>query len=284
MNILLINTNPVVSRLISLCIREDKTVLEEVTNTSSIQRDNYDIVFIDDLSYTEEAEKALNVLQTRQKVLLLGNNSMDEHFESFDEVLRKPFLPSQIRSVIDALNSEEEEVDAPANAHFIFPLSIEVKDEDELLQTEEEKVEEEEIFEAENSESPEILDSEEISRIRSLLQENEEDEETIVPEEKDYEERKREVITEHLEADGLEIVSEDEIINILSKKTEKQKNKKTKNKKKKKKRPKQSKEKEDTYTFEEALIAAVEGMKVKKIKKLLKNADVTINIKFKDKK
>ncbi|HIP18011.1 MAG TPA: hypothetical protein EYG78_01600 [Sulfurovum sp.] len=279
MNILLINTNPVVSRLISLCIREDETVLEEVTNTSSIQRDNYDIVFIDDLSYTEEAERALNVLQIRQKVLLLGNNSMDEHFESFDEVLRKPFLPSQIRSVIDALNSEEEEVDAPADEHFIFPLSIEVKDEDELLQTEEEKVEEDEIFEAENSESPEILDSEEISRIRSLLQENEEDEETIVPEEKDYEERKREVITEHLEADGLEIVSEDEIINILSKKTEKQKNKK-----KKKKRPKQSKEKEDTYTFEEALIAAVEGMKVKKIKKLLKNADVTINIKFKDKK
>jgi len=279
MNILLINTNPVVSRLISLCIREDETVLEEVTNTSSIQRDNYDIVFIDDLSYTEEAERALNVLQIRQKVLLLGNNSMDEHFESFDEVLRKPFLPSQIRSVIDALNSEEEEVDAPADEHFIFPLSIEVKDEDELLQTEEEKVEEDEIFEAENSESPEILDSEEISRIRSLLQENEEDEETIVPEEKDYEERKREVITEHLEADGLEIVSEDEIINILSKKTEKQKNKK-----KKKKRPKQSKEKEDTYTFEEALIAAVEGMKVKKIKKLLKNANVTINIKFKDKK
>jgi len=215
MNILLINTNPVVSRLISLCIREDETVLEEVTNTSSIQRDNYDIVFIDDLSYTEEAERALNVLQIRQKVLLLGNNSMDEHFESFDEVLRKPFLPSQIRSVIDALNSEEEEVDAPADEHFIFPLSIEVKDEDELLQTEEEKVEEDEIFEAENSESPEILDSEEISRIRSLLQENEEDEETIVPEEKDYEERKREVITEHLEADGLEIVSEDEIINIF---------------------------------------------------------------------
>ena len=279
MNILLINTNPVVSRLISLCIREDKTVLEEVTNTSSIQRDNYDIVFIDDLSYTEEAEKALNVLQTRQKVLLLGNNSMDEHFESFNEVLRKPFLPSQIKSVIDALNSEEEEVDAPADEHFIFPLSIEVKDEDELLQTEEEKVEVDEIFEAENSESPEILDSEEISRIRSLLQENEEDEETIVPEEKDYEERKREVITEHLEADGLEIVSEDEIINILSKKSEKQKNKN-----KKKKTPKQSKEKEDTYTFEEALIAAVEGMKVKKIKKLLKNANVTINIKFKDKK
>ena len=48
--------------------------------------------------------------------------------------------------------------------------------------------------------------------------------------------------------------------------------------------PNDKRKKEETFTFEEALLAAVEGMKVKKIKKLLKDAEVTIKISFKDKK
>ena len=47
---------------------------------------------------------------------------------------------------------------------------------------------------------------------------------------------------------------------------------------------KEKKNKEEIFTFEEALLAAIEGMKVKKIKKLLKDAEVTIKINFKDKK
>ena len=269
MNILLINTNPVVSRLISLCIREDNTVLEEVTEVSAVKLDKYDIVFVDDLSYVKEIEKILTTLQIKQKVLLLGNNSVDDIFESFDEVLRKPFLPSQIRAVLDVLNSKEE---APTAEHFIFPLSTEEDPEDELLKVEEEEVE------VENTASSKILDFDEIARIRSLLEEDE-DEETVVPDEEDYEARKIEVITEHLEADGLEIVSEDEIIHILSNKDAKSKKKKSKKSKNKSKE-----KKEASYTFEETLIAAIEGMKTKKIKKLLKDADITISIKFKDKK
>jgi len=92
--------------------------------------------------------------------------------------------------------------------------------------------------------------------------------------------RKVEVITEHLEADGLEIVNEEEYVDTLSKKSKKVK----KEKKIKSKKKKTEKKEKDTYTFEEALIAAVEGMKVKKIKKLLKGADVTIKISFKDQK
>ncbi len=294
MNILLINTNPVVSRLISLCIREDNTVLEELTEVSAAKLDSYDIVFVDDASCVSDVRQLLQNLRIEKKVLLLGNNIFEDLTADFDEVIKKPFLPSQIRSSIDALENTEDKVDSPIDAHFIFPLSTEEESEDELIKVEKEKKSEapeedvEETSEPENADTAEILDFDEIARIRSLLEEDAEearDEETAVAEEEDYETRKIEVITEHLAADGLEIVSEDEIINILSNKPEKTKTKKKKLKKEKnQKKLKKEIEKEATYTFEEALIAAIEGMKVKKIKKLLKDADITISIKFKDKK
>jgi len=283
MNILLINTNPVVSRLISLCMREDNTVLEEVAEASAVKLDSYDIVFVDDASCVSNVRQLLQNMTSEKKVLLLGNNILEDLTGDFNEVIKKPFLPSDIRSAIDTLNHTEEKPEETVDAHFIFPLSTEEESEDELFKEEEKGSEnEEEASAAESSDTSKILDFNEIARIRSLLED--EDEETVVPEE-EYETRKREVITEHLEADGLEIVSEDEIINILSRKPEKSQKKKAKTDKKQKKAKKRSKkEKEASYTFEEALIAAIEGMKVKKIKKLLKNADIKISINFKDKK
>ena len=234
MNILLINTNPVVSRLISLCIREDHTVLEEVTEISAVKLSSYDIVFVDDASYVSSTRQLLENIETEKKVLLLATNTLDEISEDFDKVIKKPFLPSEIRSVIDSLKHEENE-DTPSDVHFIFPLS-----------TEEESVEE--TSEPEEDETSKILDSNEIARIRSLLEEDE-DERIVLPEE-DYETRKREVITEHLEADGLEIVSEDEIINILSNKPEKSKKKRKKTEKKQKKSEKESqKRKRSNFYF-----------------------------------
>jgi len=95
----------------------------------------------------------------------------------------------------------------------------------------------------------------------------------------------------------LEIVDEDEYVEALSKKPLSEKNEKSseqsdnptgtrlKKKKNKTKKDKRNKKKnEENFIFEEALLAAVEGMKVKKIKKLLKNAEVTIKINFKGKK
>jgi hypothetical protein len=87
-----------------------------------------------------------------------------------------------------------------------------------------------------------------------------------------YETRKVEVIKKHLEEDGLEILNEDNMLDIL--------NTKSKKKKEKKKKSKKVKE-EEKFSFEEELLAAVKGMKVKKLKKLLKGAEITIQINFK---
>jgi len=123
---------------------------------------------------------------------------------------------------------------------------------------------------------PKVLDSNEIEQIKALLDEEEEEIDLVEPaDEEEYEARKVEVITQKLEADGLEIVEEEEIISSLSEEPKKKKEKAKRKKKKKKKE-------EDIYTMEEALLAAIENMKPKKIKKLLKGAEVTIKIRFKD--
>ena len=262
MNILLINTNPVVSRLISLCMRDDDTAFEEVTEVNAVALDRYDIVFVDDASYIDGLEDTLTNFMIRKKVFLSSKSSGEDLMDFFDEVIKKPFLPSQITAVLESIDEIEDDTEKIVDTNFIFPLSTEETNT-------EDKIEE--------PKKAEVLDRSEIERIKALLEDDDLELEPIEMEHDiDYESRKVEVITQHLESDGLEIVNEDEYVETLSKKSKKEKKIKSKKKKGEKKE-------KDTYTFEEALIAAVEGMKVKKIKKLLKGADVTIKISFKDK-
>ncbi len=275
MHILLININPVVSRLISLCAREEHIDLEEVNSVDAVVRDRYDVVFVDEASYGSEAKELLANLIMRKKVFLSSSDEMSDEANIFDNIITKPFLPSQIIAVLDSLE-EDETIELATETPSIFPLSTN----DEVSVAE--SPEEDEI------EDTAVLDTDEIEKIKALLDMDEEVEEVN---ETEYESRKREVITQQLIADGLEIVDEDEYVDALSKKplaekeqkSKKQKRKSNKRRKEKKKK-KEKKIKEEIFTFEEALLAAIEGMKVKKIKKLLKDAEVTIKINFKDKK
>ena len=272
MHILLININPVVSRLISFCMRDENMNLEEVENVAAVSRDRYDVVFVDEASYGDETEALLMNLLMRKKVFLTSSDEMDDALRLFDTVIKKPFLPSQITAVLESLE-ENDTLEAATETPSIFSLS-----------TEEVNVEESEDEAAEEDEKSEtkVLDLNEIDKIKALL-DMEEEVEAVSDEE--YESRKVEVIKQQLIADGLEIVDEDEYVESLSKKPVGRKNEKMKNKKKQsKKRKKEKKEEVEIFTFEEALLAAVEGMKVKKIKKLLKGAEVTIKINFKDQK
>jgi hypothetical protein len=257
MHILLININPVVSRLISLCMRESHINLEEVQNVVAVARDRYDVVFVDEASYVEEIQELLENLIMRKKVFLSSSNDVSDEARLFDSIIKKPFLPSQITAVLESLEEDDTFTEVPS----IFPLSS-----DEESVEDEEDVDE--IVEEDEQEGNEVLDSNEIEKIKALLDMDEENIEEVSDEE--YESRKIEVIKQQLIADGLEIVDEDEYVEFLGKKSKKNKVKKSKKEQKIKKNKKQD---EETFTFEEALIAAVEGMKVKKIKKLLKGID-----------
>jgi len=298
MHILLINNNPVVSRLISLCIREKKITLEEVERIGSVLRDKYDVVFVNESSYGVETKEALSNLIISKKVLLSNEHYSIKQGSFFDMAIQKPFLPSQISAVLESLDGSETTEgsgDATPTDSFIFPLASEEGQEEHIdTESQNDEMIDLKISESEDGENKEtdlsifesieeeatgtnILDSNEIDKIKTLLEMEEEiSDETKELSGETYEDRKIEVIKEHLIADGLELVNEDEYVESLSTKP-----KKSKSKKKKKKKKKKSVE---TFTFEEALLAAVEGMKVKKIKKLLRGAEVNLKINFKDKK
>ena len=241
MNILLINTNPVVSRIISLCMRADIYNLEELSDVSMAKLDNYDILFMDDSSYDPKSKNTIKKLLFSKKIFLSAKENFNDFSENFDEIINKPFLPSQINLLIENFSNEEGNYEEDI----------------EILNTP-------------------ILNTSEIEKIKALLEDDDNEDETFELEKDNYEARKVEVIKEHLEADGLEILLEDDIADIFSKAEKNKKSKKLKKNKKKKEK--------ETYTFEEALMSAIEGMKVKKIKKLLKGAEVTIKINFKDNK
>lgn len=269
MHILLINNNPVVSRLISFCMRQDRMSLEEVQDAEALVRDSYDVVFVDEASYTEQTKETLTGLPVRKKVFLTSSSEAGEEERFFDTVVKKPFLPSQITTLIERLQ-EEDAWQTAAEGSPLFPLSGDgAKAENaENAGSAESRTPEEPIREAS------ILDSNEIERIKALLDMKEEPREVS---DEELQSRKVEVIKEQLIADGVEIVDEEEYVEALSKKP-------LLPKKKKKRSKKSKKTDEETFTFEEALLAAVKGMKVKKIKKLLEGAEVTININFKGRK
>jgi len=272
MTILLINDNPVVSRLLSLCTRDDDMVLEKVSNINEAIAARYDVLFVDEASCEGDVASLSTRLDVGKKIYL---SYSDDPMAGFDETIKKPFLPSQIiailktvevRESIDEVLMEEtsmdeaevEEISSNEEVVSIFPLSAEEVDE------EAERVEEDV--------NTEVLNFNEIEKIKALLDMDEEEIESFDLNEEAYESRKIEVIKEQLISDGLEIFEEEEIVDELSKA------------KKLKKKKKNEKFTEDEWSaIEDALRDAINKLKPKKIKKLLKGKEIEVHIKLEDK-
>ena len=288
MTILLINDNPVVSRLLSLCTRDEEMVLEKVSNISDANAVRYDVLFVDEASCEGDVASLSNRLDVAKKIYL---SYSDDPMAGFDETIKKPFLPSEIIAILKTVevrepvaeilteesSMDETEVEEPSSNEevvSIFPLSAEEIDE------------EESGVEDINSE---VLNLDEIEKIKALLDMDEEEVEAFDLNEETYESRKIEVIKEQLIADGLEIFEEEEIVDELSKaKKLKEKSENVELKTDKVKESGQKKKKNAKLTesewadIENAVKNAINALEPKKIKKLLKGKSVKISIKLED--
>jgi uncharacterized membrane protein len=286
MNILLINDNPVVSRLLALCTRGEHIGLDEVRRAEDMKDVKYDILFVDDASYVDDIDMLLEDRSIRKKVFISYD---EEKVKGFDETIKKPFLPSQIMKVIESVNmsedfednveenisifpmSKEEEIVEEAILPDIFPLPLEDEEGDDILKPKE-------------NAGTEILNSNEIEKIKALLDMDDEiDLHDELLSDDEYEARKVKVIKEQLIADGLEIVEEDEIVEELSsvaldalEDIDEQIDKKKKSKKK------TLFNDDELSRIEDAVVVALEKLKPKKIKKLLKGKKIEIKIKLED--
>jgi len=280
--ILLINFNPVVSRLFALCTRDEHIELDEAEDIKDAgEGKKYDLLFVDDASYVDSVREFMERHHSIGKKVFISYDQ--ERVHGFDMTLKKPFLPSQILEIMQSVDVREEKPKAEEEP-VIFPLE---KEEHIPLQEEESEIPsifplateeiEEELSDGTLPESPHILDRREIEKIKGLL-DMEEEEETLpiekeLPEEV-VEQRKIEAIKAQLIADGLEIVEEEEIVETLDA------GKKSKKKKKKMERGPFSEEEFDA--IQKAFTAALFKLKPRKIRKLLKGKKTEITLKLKD--
>ncbi len=290
MKILLININPVVSRLLTLCTRDEHIELNEVDNAKKCEKTFYDIVFVDESSYVDDVKELLGTLKARKKVFI---SYSDEVMRGFDETIKKPFLPSQIIAIIENVETvelEEDEVEhITPNDTSVITLSSE--DEElilpDIFPLDEEDEETDDISKSEEHTGTEILDNNEIEKIKALLDMDDKADlhkEDEVLSDDEYEARKVKAIKEQLIADGLEIVEENEIVEELSISdldTSKEIGKKLEKKKNKKKKETRFND-DELSRIEDAIAAALDKMKPKKIKKLLKGKEIEIKIKLED--
>ena len=135
MKILLINNNPVVSRLTALSARKEDIEIDEVQEVTELTAYNYDIVFVDADSWNEDVRSTIFThIETQKRVLFYAQDD-NEDLEKFDKGILKPFLPSEVSAVI---RSVEEIV-------TLDSISNEIEEEKSLdldLETKDDKVEE----------------------------------------------------------------------------------------------------------------------------------------------
>jgi len=271
--ILLVNSNPVVSRLFSLCTRDASIELDEVKKITELgEKKPYALCFVDDGAYSENVK---GFIESQKKAFKVFISYKSGNVSGFDTVVKKPFLPSRILTIIKNQTVPEE---IEEDTSVIFPLEeeISVPDEggEEILPLAKEKTEQ--VLDMSVSGTPHILDSREIEKIKDLLSMDEDEKlpaEDLLPKEM-IEQRKVEVIKAQLMADGLEIVEEKEIFETIPK------CKKAKKTKKSKDRGAFSKEEFALIqkTIEEELLS----LKPKKVKKLLKGKKIALKLKLKE--
>lgn len=302
MKILLINTNPVVSRLLALCTRDGHMVMDEVKSIEAVKKSGYDIVFVDEAAYAAHLSSLLDGLGIGKKVFL---SYAEAPVRGFDITVKKPFLPSQIIRILTETGTSEVPVDTvkenlsensiadkdDENTLSIFPLCAEESVEKEAvpvtstISSEEETAEYE--GETEEDSSAKVLNMDDIAKIKALLDMDEDEieiDEDALLEEDTYEARKIKAIKEQLIADGLEILEEDEMVEELSASVEKASENLNKKLKKIKKRHKKKilLDEDEQFDLEEALSAAIANLKPKKIKKLLNGEEIKVKIKLED--
>ncbi len=262
MHILLINTNPVVSRLFVLCAGEVDIELEEVSTVDAIKDKQYAMVFVDESAYETDV---LDFFQHTQNIKRVFISYANETIEGFDFTIKKPFLPSFIIEFFkeniekNITKAKEDLVDTTEDADSILDAPKEIPTE--------------EIHRESDRESPKVLDNDEIEKIKTILESSEEDEVEDLLSEEDIEKRKVELIKKQLVDEGVEIVEENEIVDALST------NKKTVKKRSGKNRPSKIILAEEEMKNIENILQ--KGLRKKQMRRLLQGKKIKVFMKLK---
>lgn len=108
MRILLINNNPVVSRLTALSARKEDIEIDEIQEVTELNANSYDIVFVDADSWSKDVRDVISENINMQKSVLFYGDGDEDEKDSFDIAILKPFLPSEVSAVIRSVEELPE--------------------------------------------------------------------------------------------------------------------------------------------------------------------------------
>jgi hypothetical protein len=107
MDILLINTNPIVSKLFKNFVEDKMIQLQEVSTIQKLNKIHYDVIFIDESLCEKHVENILQGFTSSTKVCI---SYALEAINGFDATLQKPFLPSQIMDILEEVSVMDREI------------------------------------------------------------------------------------------------------------------------------------------------------------------------------
>ena len=186
MKILLLNDNPVVTKLVTLSAQKTDNEVEAAHSVEEVPAGEYDLLVIDDALYNKESFAALKEKVHFKKSLFVCSRDNDEK-EEFSATIKKPFLPTDmvelftnIKRNLDAApeaDISEEEIEDISDEELLDGLELEGLDgledldsdlEDDLILDDDEFADEEELGES-------VLDDEEAEKVKALLDETQDD-------------------------------------------------------------------------------------------------------------
>ena len=174
MKILLLNDNPVVTKLVTLSAQKTD---DEVTVAHSVEEapeGSYDLLVIDDAQYNEDAYAELqNKIEFKKSLFICSRDNKSG--ENFSATIKKPFLPTDLVELFTNLKKNLDVVeDIPedvSDEELLDGLELEGLDDlDELEDMDDELIlDDEELGES-------VLDDEEAQKVKELLDETQDDE------------------------------------------------------------------------------------------------------------
>jgi len=133
MKILLINNNPVVSRLTALSARKEDIQIDEIQEVTELSSDKYDLVFVDADSWSKDVRDVISENIKMQKSVLFYSDGDEDEKSSFDISILKPFLPSEVSSVIRSVQEDSVSEPDEESGHFDFVEEGKSLDKDDLF-------------------------------------------------------------------------------------------------------------------------------------------------------
>jgi len=119
MNILLVNTDAVVTKLVTLSTQKTGDRLDVATSLESIREENYDLLILDGGLFSRDFLEQINdkVLYAHS-IFITTRESQEETL--FEKLLYKPFLPTELLLMLHLINTAVKEEQEARSKEIVF--------------------------------------------------------------------------------------------------------------------------------------------------------------------